>query len=247
METPSLPPSICPVCKTALQSYDMGEKNGFGLIACRACGSVMTDQIPIPEEIEQFYADVDPEITHVPNPVGAIDHFKGILKKTKRVRSGATFLDLQARQGYAVAAAQEMGMQAHGIDRHDFFIRFAAAQYGRSHFTLARPEEYLQTHPPADLVFAIDLFSEAYDLDAAAQSLRHAIAPNGIAYVQDADGNSFNLPRTFADWNYAFPPLNHFYLSKQGMTAVLRRNGLKIVKTFFTWAPLQRHLVTRDT
>ena len=71
------------------------------------------------------------------------------------------------------------------------------------------------------------------------------IAVSGKIYIEEPDGNSFNVPKRFTDWEFVQPPLNFLYLSKKGIAKLLARHGLKIEKSYFVWAPFMRLIVTK--
>ncbi len=232
---------LCPICRQPFNPYPMGNKDGYDFVACRACGSAMVDPPVTQEEQDRFYVEAEPQATHVPDPAGQIAYFR---KQIQHIMpgdlQGKRLLDVACRQGYGVQAARDVGMQAQGIDTHEFLVRFAQEKYGQARFALMNPREYADSQPPADLVFCAAGFSETTDPDALAASLSRCVAPGGIAYIEEADGNSMNTPRQFARWPFAAPPINMFYPSKKGMQQLLARHGLRVEKIFFNWRPMMR-------
>ncbi len=246
-ETPQKPKDRCKVCKKPFISYPMGEKAGFKLIACKACGSVMVDPWITQEELDAYFGQVQPQITHLPEPDEQIETMSQRIRRVTRDAAGKSFVDVAARQGYGVKAAQAEGMKAIGLDPHDFFAKFAQEVYGPDFFKHASLQDYAASDPPkADLIFAIETFCEQSDLEGFTAGLSRLLAPGGSIYIEEADGNNFNLPRNFTDWSYVEPPLNFVYLSKKGLVALLGRHGLKIQKMFFTWKPLMRLIAVKQ-
>ena len=225
----------------------MGEKNGFQLISCRACGSVMVDPPMLQSVLDDFFGQIQPQITHLPEPDDEVAEMGQRIRKVVKDPKGKTFLDIGARQGYAVRAAQQAGMTAHGIDRHDFFAKFSQEVYGADMFQHISVQDYAASDPKkSDVIFAIECFCEQTDLEGFTASLARLVAPGGSIYIEEADGNNFNIPRNFPEWIYVDPPLNFIYLSKKGLISLLHRHGLMIQKMFFTWKPIMRLIAVKQ-
>ena len=174
------------------------------------------------------------------NPQAEISQIRKRLEKITRDHAGRRFLDASCRQGYGVLAAKELGFQAHGIDPHDFFIAFAKDKYDPHLFEQATVQDYAAKGGQADIIYVVEGFCEQPDPDGYMTALSKILAPGGKLYLQEPDGNHLRLPMNFANWSFADPPLNFSYISKKGMEILLHRHGLKVEKSFFTWAPFMR-------
>lgn len=234
---------ICRVCGQKFHPYPLGDLNGYHLTSCKACGSVVTDPIPTATEIEDYYGEIQPEAVHVTNPLGEIDYIARRLQKVLNKPAGASFLDANARQGYAVMAARKVGYKAKGLNTHEFLHNFAQAKYGTDLFAHATLQDYAAAGNKADIVMAIETFCEQPDLDAFTAGLAAVLNPGGVIYIEEPDGNHFNLPRDYTRWEFADPPFNFTYLSKKGMEKLLARHGLVIKKSYFTWLPYMRLVI----
>jgi SAM-dependent methyltransferase len=235
------PKDKCRICKKTMNAYPMGEKRGFKLFGCNGCGSVMVDPWISQEELDTYFGQVQPQITHLPDVDDVVKDMEKRIKKVVREPKGKTFLDINCRQGYAVAAARNLGMKALGIDAHEFLFKFATEVYDPDLFKHASVQDYAATDPPkADVVFSIETFCEQPDIEGFTAGLARLVAPGGAVYIEEADGNNFNLPKYFPEWVYVEPPINFVYMSKKGLTSLLARHGLHIQKMFFTWKPMMR-------
>jgi SAM-dependent methyltransferase len=242
------PKDRCRVCRQPFYRYPMGEKNGFRFIGCKACGSVMVDPPMIQAFLDDFFGQLQPQITHLPDPDDQVEQMTARLRKVIKNPEGKRFLDVGSRQGYAVIAAKNAGMKALGIDRHEFYAKFAQEVYDPALFQHTSVQEYAASDPPKyDVIFSIECLAEQTDLEGFMRGIAHLLAPGGAAYFEEADGNNFNLPKNFTDWEYVHPPLNFIYLSKKGFIALLHRHGLMIQKMFFTWKPIMRIIAAKHT
>lgn len=241
------PKDKCRVCRKPFVSYPMGEKNGFKLIACKPCGSVMVDPWMTQDELDAYFGQVQPQITHLPDPDEQVKTMSDRIRRVFRDPKGKRFVDVAGRQGYGAIAARDAGMNALAIDPHEFFTKFSQDVYPPDLFKNTSAQDYAASDPPkADLVFAIETFCEQSDLEGFTAGLARLVAPGGFLYIEEADGNNFNLPRTFTEWSYVEPPLNFVYLSKRGLTALLSRHGLRVQKMFFTWQPIMRLIAVKQ-
>ncbi len=231
----------CRICHAPFKPYDMGEKNGYRLAACTACGSVLPNPWPTAAELETFYGDIQPEIVHMPNPEAQIAAMKRLFQKLELPVAGKRFLDVSSRQGYAVMAAKELGYkEIKGIDSHEFFTAFAKDKYPADLFEHASAADYAQRGGQAEIVVSFENFCEQPDPDAVVAALAKIVPARGLLYIQEPDGNSMHLPSTFTRWRFVDPPFNFVYVSEKGMRAMLARHGFRVQRKLFTWGPLMR-------
>lgn len=242
------PAEKCKICLKPFYSFPMGEKNGYILESCRACGSVMARPWVTQEQLDKFFGEVQPTATHLAEPDIEISITESLIRKTcPGEPKGKRFLDIANRQGYGVMAAKRLGMEPLGISPHDFFTKFAQEVYAPDLFKHISVQDYAASDPPkVDFILAQETFTEQPDPESYMAAVARLLAPGGVMYVEEADGNSFNLPKRFAEWGYVEPPLNFVYYSKKGLTALLNRHGLAVQKMFFTWKPMMRMVVVKQ-
>lgn len=237
-------PNPCRFCRKPLFEFPMGEKNGYRFTACKTCGSVWAEPWPTVEVLDKFFGDIQPEIVHMRNPQGQIINAKQIIAKAWRDYPGKRFLDVSCRQGYGAFGAKELGFaQVRGIDSHAFYIAFAKDKYDPHLFEHVTVENYAERGEQADFILSLESFCEQTDPEKYAAALKKILAPGGKIYIQEPDGNHARLPTNFASWPFVDPPLNFSYPSKKGLEYVLWRNGLKIERKFFSWAPFMKLVV----
>ncbi len=238
-------PKTCRLCLAPFDGLPMGSKHDYTFFACKACGSIMTNPWPTQKDLDAFFGEIQPEIVHVPNPQGRIYKYQKRIRKVMPESTGKRFLDVAARQGYAVLAARNLGFQAKGIDAHAFFAAFARDKYEPHLVEHETAEAAAARGEQADLVYVAEGFCEQPDPEAYMAALARLIAPGGKMYIQEPDGNHLRLPANFTRWNFVEPPLNFCYPSRKGMEALLGRHGLKVEKRFFSWTPFLKFVAVR--
>ncbi|MBU6474832.1 MAG: class I SAM-dependent methyltransferase [Alphaproteobacteria bacterium] len=238
-------PQTCRICHAPFDGMPMGSKNDFTFSACKACGSILASPWPTQEELDAFFGEIQPEIVHVPNPEGRIWRHQKHIKRICADGTGKRFLDVAARQGYAVLAARKLGFQAKGIDSHAFFAAFARDKYEPHLVEHETAQAAAARGEQADLIYVTEGFCEQPDPEGTMAALAKMLAPKGKIYIQEPDGNHLRLPANFPRWDFVEPPLNFCYPSKKGMAALLDRHGLKVEKRFLSWTPFLRLVAVR--
>lgn len=206
----------------------------------------MTDPWPTQDMLDKFIGDIQPEAVHATNHENIIVSIGKTLQKDLPAPAAGKdrLLDVNAQRGYAVTAAMKLGWKATGLNAQEFLHRFAAATYGANNFVHSDAAAYAaSTTDKFDVIIATLGFSEARDLDAFTKALASLLAPGGVIYIEDADGNHFNTPRDVGGWGVIDPPITCATLSKKGLGKLLARHGLGVKKAFFTWRPFIRALV----
>lgn len=243
MTTPT--EKTCLFCqKKPMDTYPMGEKNGYLFIACKTCGSVVTEPWVTRETLDKFYGDIQPEVVHVPYPRSEVQRAMKLFKKLMPNGGARRFLDVQCRQGYTAVAAKALGFKAHGIDPHPFFTAFAKDKFDPTLFENVTLQDYAARGEQADLICVDEAFCEQPDPESYAAALAKVLAAGGKIYLREPDGNHLRLPGRFTAWRFPDPPINFSYPSKKGMETILQRHGLKIEKRFLTWKPFMRMIIT---
>jgi len=235
----------CLLCHKPFFPLPMGERDAYSFQACKECGSVFASPWPAAEELDAFFGEIQPEIVHAPNPRDKVFEARKNISKSTGQYEGLRFLDVCARQGYGVDAAQGLGFKTvHGIDLHPFCIKFLKDKYDPQLFTQSTVQDYAASGEKADFIYITEGYCEQPDPEGYTAALAKILSPDGKIYIQEPDGNHLRLPTNFAAWAFADPPINFCYPSKKGMEALLGRHGLKISKAFFTWSPFMRLVVT---
>jgi SAM-dependent methyltransferase len=228
----------CPICRAVLHRHYMGEKGGYELTGCTACGSVFTEPGVTQEEIDALLEAAGAKAVHLRAHDIEIGVIKKQIRKVLPLARGKRFLDACCRHGYGVVAARELELEAEGIDARGFFVDFARLHYGPEAFHHTTAAAHAAAGKQADIILAREAFCSEPDLDGFTAALSAMLAPGGRIFIEEPDGNSFWLPRHFPNWSVVDPPLSFHFLSAKGLGALLARHGLRIEKKFFAFGPV---------
>jgi SAM-dependent methyltransferase len=233
----------CPACRQPGKPYPVGTREGYSYVGCPSCGTITLAPWPTAQLIEETFAAIEPQITHVPEPERQIEAAVKLLRKRlpAPVPNRNRLLDVHAMHGYNVMAAKQLGYNVTGINSYAHMHDFAAKNYGaQASFLQQSAEEYAASGEKTDIILAINSFSSLLDPDAHAAALKKILAPGGVIYIEENDGNHFNTPRDVAEWEVLEPPFTPAAYSREGLVKILGRHGLAVRKRAFTWAPYMR-------
>ncbi len=229
---------ICKACAAELESSaSVGEKNGFSLLRCVACGSITVSPFPSVEELIAFYQ----------NYKGTVDYRKKADKKIKRAQKriarllhytqGRRFLDVGSNYGFTVRAALNLGLDAKGIDIDDTAVNESRKSYGESLFETCAVQDYAQRGEKADIIYTSEVIEHVPDPDAFVKALADTLDDGGVLYLTTPDAGHWRVPKNFTAWEQVMPPEHIVYFTRNGLTRLLNKHDLDIKKVTFTLKP----------
>lgn len=237
---------LCKACHAEIGEYELGMKNGFELLACTQCGSVTVEPFPTAEQLEEFYAEYNPQVDYAARKDKNIEQAKKRIERLVRLTKGKRFLDVGCKYGFSVYVAKTFKLQPMGIDRDEKAIETAKKLFGDEFFEKISVTDYAEQGHQADIVYSSDDIETVADPDAFMEAVSRILAPGGVLYLTTPDGNHFMIPQDFTRWDAVMPPLNLVYFSKQGIQTLLERHGFTVKKFFFNLSPGIRLIATRN-
>ena len=244
----SIPPEVlmddnieignCYACGESFEEfYYLGQKYGFDLIGCLKCGSVVIDPYPTPEILEKYYTDYKGTTDYEAKKDKKISRCSKRIKKLMSRTEGKRFLDVGCNHGFAVAAADELGLEAFGIDVDPSAIEYAQENFGKDKFKTISVEDYAKDGKKADIIYTSEVIEHLHDPESFVKALKEILSPDGIIYLTTPDGNHFMIPNNFPSWKAVIPPEHIHYFSRNGLKFMFERAGLKVDKFFFNFKP----------
>ncbi len=241
-------PDLCPVCKEKMNRFELGNyEDLYDLYSCVSCGSVFLDPPITQSDIDNFYSEVDVDITHIANYQKTITKLEKIFKKYIPNISNKDFLSVGTSQGYDVAAAKNLGFKSvKGVSRYEFYTEFAQKNYGEEYFECVSPEKYAEEGNTADVVVAIENFCQLANIEDRMKAISKMVRPGGILYIEEVDGNSHFLPGDLTRWSYFVPPLTVNFVSQNGMIDMLEKNGFTVKKKLWNWGYMMKIIAVKN-
>ncbi|MBI3441227.1 MAG: methyltransferase domain-containing protein [Proteobacteria bacterium] len=218
----------CRGCQSRLLS-SVGEKNGFGLLRCAACGTVIVDPYPTDSELADFYSSYHMTDNYIRKESSKVRRGMGRVRRLLRAKPpGKKFLDVGCSTGTVVEAARQLGLTAHGIDISSEAVNVAKKNYGGSaSFETIAIGELAARGDMFDMVYTSEVIEHVRDPEGFIADIARVMNPGAVLYLTAPDGGHFSLPGDFSKWSQVCPPEHLTYFTRRGIICLLQRHGLR--------------------
>lgn len=232
----------CPVCASGtivpvLKAKDHTVSGEFfEIMECGACRLRFTQDVPGQDFIGPYYKS-DNYISHSNTSKGIVNGLyhavrkRTLARKRKLVQqttglSKGRFLDVGSGTGAFVAAMQERGWEATGLEPDADARKVARDNYG---VELKEIDQFYQL--PAGSFDAITLWhvlEHVHDLHPYIQQLKNLLAANGRLLIAVPNYTSFDAGIYKGDWAAYDVPRHLYHFSPASLRALMEKNGLKV-------------------
>jgi SAM-dependent methyltransferase len=237
----------CLACGAALdaRAHHAAEKDGYAILRCPACATLTVHPFPSAAELSAFYGTYRGTPDYLAKRDAKIARARGEVRRLMRGAPGRRFLDVGCNAGFAVAAAQSLGLEARGIDLDPNAIAAAREAFGADHFTVARVEELATAGERADMIFTSEVIEHTTDPHGFLAALARILVPGGRLFLTTPDAGHFRVPRDLTRWNAVTPPEHLVLFTRKAMRAMLARHGFAGVRFNIATKPGIRLYATR--
>lgn len=228
------------ICRACLGGNltKIGEKDGFTLLRCADCRSALAAPLPSEQALMEFYQNHKKSACYKNKKASKLYRSIGRVKRILRAKPpGKTFLDIGCNIGYMVAAAEGLGLDAHGIDIDGAAIETARRNFPKGGFELISIQDLAARGDQFDIAYMSEVIEHVRDPDAFIAATVKVLKPGGLLYITCPDGAHFGVPRDFSKWGMVCPPEHLTFFSRKGMKKMLARHGLKVEKFQLAFKP----------
>lgn len=229
-----------PYCRACFATLDpahcRGEKNGYKLLSCTACGSVTVDPFPTVDELIAYYQSYKGSRVYKPKETKKIRRATGRIRRLKNYIKASSFLDVGCNCGFTVKAALNEGLAGRGIDVDAEAIKYATEFYG-PHFSAISVEDYAAQGNKADIVYTSEVIEHVPNPDTFVKAIADILPKDGILYLTTPQGNHWTYPKDMSNVKTVHPPSHITYFSKKGIALLLEKHGIQVEKFFFSFKP----------
>lgn len=141
------------------------------------------------------------------------------------VRAGQAFLDIGCNAGFAVAAAKEKGLVAHGIDIDPDAVAAAKEAFGTGLFETLSVQDYAASGRKADILYSSEVIEHTPEPESFVAAMATILKPGGRLFLTTPAADHWRVPRNFTSWNEAKPPIHLILYSREGLRQLLGRHG----------------------
>lgn len=217
----------CPLCSHA-DNKPLGKKDGYTVVACRACGLRYVREMPALTELSEYYAAYHGNAKNVHNAARKVGRWRRKLLLLKLFARGKEFLDVGCNTGFAVEAARQLGFHASGCDLSSEAIALARAAYPGCHFEHGTAQTAAAAGRRYDTVLCAEMIEHLTELQTLAEALSALVKPGGILFLTTPNARHFLTPKDFLSWKEVCPPHHLIYFAREQIKTFLDQAGFNV-------------------
>jgi len=228
----------CRGCKgTSLTQ--IGEKDGFALMRCADCKTVVVNPYPADAELMEYYQQYRKTGEYLGKKESKLRRSRGRVKSILSQKPpGKKFLDVGCSVGFVVASAAGLGCEAKGIDIDADVIGIANREFaGKGAFEAISVQDLAARGDKFDMVYTSEVVEHVRDPEDFIAAISGVMNKGAVLYMTAPDGNHFGVPKNFASWPMVCPPEHLTWFSRAGISALLARHSLKAEKFQLAFKP----------
>lgn len=208
----------------------VGQKDGYDLLRCADCATVIVDPYPSDAELHAFYQNYMFTGSYLRKLDRKLKRGRGRVKRMLRHKPvGKRFLDIGCSVGTVCEAAHQLGLEPHGIDLDAVAIGHAKELFGtHARFESAPIAELAQRGDQYDMVYMSEVIEHVNDPEGFMENVAKVLVPGGMLYLTAPDGAHRAVPKDFATWGMVSPPNHLTFFSRKGIRQLLARHGLQV-------------------
>jgi SAM-dependent methyltransferase len=232
---------LCPICSSGEKEFlyhqnfhnnviSLMEK--YDVVACKSCGFVYADNIPLQTEFNDYYAAMSRyEFTHNDGIVSKsyMNHTRGIVDFLALHVSNkkARILDIGCSTGGLLSLLKERGYSnLIGMDPSPSCVRTIQQRYGIE--AIASTISTMQSKEYFDVIILSAVLEHLVDLNSSVQKVASLLRPDGLLFIEIPDSERF--------YAYIFTPFQQFsiehinYFTQYSIANLLSRGCFEITE-----------------
>ncbi len=224
---PDLETIACPVCD-GTRFAALFEKQGEPFVRCEECALVLINPRPRFQDVAATY-----------NAQYSQGYIKKAAKKlarcrrwvnrlTPRVGDGGRWLDIGCSAGFVLAAAEEAGFEAFGVELEPAAVAFGQQELGLANIVCGTFDAQAYPTQFFDVISLYDVIEHVPDLQRTVAELARVLKPGGLIEVRTPDLGHWRTPRDLAQWKEIKPSEHLYYFSAATLTRLFARYGLRL-------------------
>ncbi len=216
----------CPLCGNSA-CHEVGQKNGYQVVACAACGLRYVSNMPTAGELAEFYSKNYGNKKDEGTVQKKVRRWYLKLLPFKMMLGYGAFLDLGCNTGFAVEAARRLGFQATGYDLSEQAIGIARKAFAGCVFHHGMAIDAAKEGKRYDAVVCAEMIEHLTELDGLANALASLVRPGGVLYLTTPELGCKN--GDLLGKNDVCPPEHLIYFGKKQLEDFLRAAGFKVL------------------
>src|ERR1700749_175386 len=210
----------CPACGAA-GAERVGEKDGFPMSRCRACGTLYVARLPGASESEDYDSYYGEENLAVPEFINR--RLDEIIAGFAPYKRGGRLLDLGCGAGTIMQAARRAGWEAVGVE-----VSATAAEHNRAEgFEVFNGELADARYPEGhfDVVVLSEVLEHVAEPRAMLGEVLRVMRPGGLLWATTPNGRGFSARSLGLKWSAVSPPEHLPLFSRGAVESLLEEVG----------------------
>ena len=217
----------CPVC-AGHNFAPLFEQRGESFVRCTGCTLVLINPRPVFAAVAATY-----DQRYSQNYINKADKKlarsrRWVQRIARRFTPSGRWLDVGCSAGFVVAAAEEAGFEAFGVE-----LESAAVEYGQRELGLVNLNHgtlEAQGYPARqfDVISLYDVIEHVPDLEATLRELARIIKPEGVIEIRTPDVGHWRTPKDLARWKEIKPSEHLYYFSRVTLERLFTRHGFTL-------------------
>jgi len=216
----------CPLCNAGI-CHEVGEKNGYQIVACGGCGLRYVKNMPSEHELADFYSKNYGNKKDESNVQKKVRRWILKLLPLKLIVGSGSFLDLGCNTGFAVEAARRLGFRAAGYDLSEQAIAIARKAFASSEFHHGMAVDAAKDGKRYDAVVCAEMIEHLTELARLSNALSSLVRPGGVLYLTTPDLGCAN--DELLGKSEVCPPEHLIYFGRKQVEHFLREAGFKVL------------------
>ena len=204
---------------------------------CDGCGLLLINPRPEMTAVEQTY-DSDYSGHYIRKADKKLKRCKKWVARVKnRFQSTGRWLDVGCSAGFVVAAADQAGFDAYGVELEPAAVKYAQIELGLANVRAGTLEAQAYPDHHFDVISMYDVIEHVPDLNAVVAELKRIIKPGGVIEIRTPDVGHWQTPKNLCEWKEVKPSEHLYYFDVKTLVRLFDKHGLVLKKRRFMFKP----------
>jgi len=205
----------------------------FGdIVTCSKCDLCSIKNSIAPDALNDFYQNYYVNSNYASKRNSKINQATRRLQRLPNLSSAKTFLDVGCNQGFAVEAANRLGLISTGIEIDEDALQYAKANFSHNEFICKDICCFSEENRKFDIIYCSEVLEHAIDFRSFAKNIVACLADNGYLFLTTPDVGHFRTPRNLLNWAEIKPPEHVTWFRKKHMEMLFSPLGLEVALQF---------------
>jgi 2-polyprenyl-3-methyl-5-hydroxy-6-metoxy-1,4-benzoquinol methylase len=227
MSDPTFELIDCPVCHgTRFQSLFKKQREPF--VSCDDCGLVLINPRPRFEAVAATY-DTGYSRGYIDKAAKKIARCRRWVNRIVR-RHGPVgrWLDVGCSAGFVVAAAEEAGFDAFGVELEPAAVEYGRRELGLTNLAIGTFEAQAYPRDYFDVISMYDVIEHVPDLNGTVAELARVLKPTGVIEIRTPDVGHWSTPTDLSTWKEIKPSEHLYYFNLATLSRLFAQHGLHL-------------------